>query len=218
MHKMKQLVLLTGIATLVSCELATVPVAAAQNQWIDSIPQLHVGCMQGTDKPGNIDLGQLLKNAKGAGATATGTPFLTRLQHIDDIDSPVKWEACVSYTGTVQSSDSFQTRTLSPSSGAFQWCHGADAKTCGADLLNSLKKKISDFTTPLRVQPLCDSPEKTLTEIKASLPDVISAVSPISLGSPGNAFPPAKDELDKQLYGLSKEARPLLSVSGPPPA
>ena len=210
MYTLRQMLRRGGKGLTLGVLLCVSAKAKAQGPWIDAIPRIDVGCLQGNGKPGSIDFSQLLRTAKTAGFSSAGNPFLNKIQKSSDAETPVDWEMCVSVKGNAQEVAGFQLRTMPESPAAFQLCQGSDIKSCASDLLTCVRTKIPDYAVPLRTQPLCMSPDQTLTQIKANLSKILTEASPILLNSTSAVFPVPQDDLDKKLYGISKEPRPLL--------
>jgi hypothetical protein len=185
----------------------------AEDRWVDPFPALQVGCLRGMGDLKDSDfVKQLGDNAKKAGATAIGSPFLANYATAqEDGKTVVRWEACVVYRGSLTSTAGFETKNLAAGIGAFEACQGEDSKACADLLLAWIKGRIPDFTAPVRVIPLVEF--TTAANIRASEARLL-ADTPTNFGASGSTELPAPaDALEQQLFGDSKAPRPLLSAS-----
>jgi hypothetical protein len=207
--------------SLLFCFVAIAPPAQAQNLWLDAIPQQQVGCVKGQGAIQSIDFAELLrKNAKDAGATEIGHPFLTKVNPTGNADGATDWEACALYKGSAQPTPSFLVRTLPATPGAFNLCEGTNAKACSDGLVSWIKAKSPDFDSLTRIIPLFKYSSEKLETTKQSLNDLVSQTFLISGDDAASKVPDPATELDKQLYGQvaqPRQPRPLLDRSQFPP-
>lgn len=191
-----------------------------QEPWIDRLPDLRVGCIAGEgDASKEFDVAKAVRTAAiDAGADRMGVPFA--LQMTSDQDAKiVKWEGCTVLPKDFQPKAGLATRTIHSSKAVFVFCNlqGADAEKSCADVLGELiKKKIPDFSVPIRVVPLLKDDAGPEQNLQARVLNTI-VETPISLPPHLQTDVTPVDGTDKQLLGLDQGGRSLFTSGKLPP-